>query len=134
MQGSTPSDAVRRLYGALESGLKGDALRPYFTSDATTIERPNLIKPRGASAWLEQMLAASVAGAGLLAAQKYDVRSILEVGSLAIVRVTWTGTIARAVGSFREGQVLTAHIAQFVETRDGLVASIETFDCYEPLS
>ena len=27
--------------------------------------------------------------------------------------------------------VLTAHIAQFIETREGRVASIETFDCYE---
>lgn len=36
------------------------------------------------------------------------------------------------MGAWREGQNLTAHIAQFIETRDGLVASIETFDCYEP--
>jgi hypothetical protein len=56
----------------------------------------------------------------------------LEHGSLAIVRLTWTGVIARSVGSFREGQVLSAHIAQFIDTRDGRIASIETFDCYEP--
>jgi len=42
--------------------------------------------------------------------------------------------IARAAGPFREGQVLTAHIAQFIESQDGRVASIETFDCYEPFS
>ena len=48
------------------------------------------------------------------------------------MRLTWTGVGARAVGPFREGQTLTAHIAQFVETRDERIATIETFDCYEP--
>ena len=55
-----------------------------------------------------------------------------RVGDTAIVRLTWTGVVARAVGPFREGQVLTARVAQFVETRDGRIAAIETFDCYEP--
>ena len=62
-----------------------------------TVERPNLIKPAGATAGL-----------------------------------TWRGRIAGDVGPFREGQELTAHIAQFIETRDGRVARIETYDCYEP--
>ena len=81
---------------------------------------------------LEQMLAASQAGAKLLAQQTYTVRHELEQGNLAILRLTWTGVIRSAVGPFREGQQLTAHIAQFIETRDGRIASIETFDCYEP--
>ena len=61
-------------------------------------------------------------------------RSAGEAGNTAVLRLTWTGVIARTVGPFREGQVLTAHIAQFIETRDGRVASIETYDCYEPFS
>ena len=40
--------------------------------------------------------------------------------------------MARDVGLFRAGQELVAHIAQFVRVRDGRVASIETYDCYEP--
>lgn len=129
---TSPLVALRALHAALETGQHGRALLPLFTDDATTIERPNLIKPKGALLGLEQMLAGSEAGAGLLAKQTYDVHSAIEVGTTAIVRLTWTGLIARDVGPFREGQVLTAHIAQFVETRDGRVASIETFDCYEP--
>jgi hypothetical protein len=62
------------------------------------------------------------------------VRSASEAGNTATLRLTWTGVIARAVGPFREGQVLIAHIAQFIEWRDGRIASIETFDCYEPFS
>jgi ketosteroid isomerase-like protein len=59
-------------------------------------------------------------------------RVAVEHGSTAILRLTWTAVVARNIGPFREGQVLTAHIAQFIETRDGRIASIETFDCYEP--
>ena len=128
----TPLVAARALHAALEAGKHGEELRPLFTEDARIIEHPNLIKPTGAVASLEHLLAASTAGAGLLAKQTYDVRSAVEVGNTAMLRLTWTGVIARAVGSFREGQVLTAHIAQFIESRDGRVASIETFDCYEP--
>ena len=43
-----------------------------------------------------------------------------------------TGEIARDFGPFRRGQTLTAHIAQFIETRDGRICRIETYDCYEP--
>lgn len=41
---------------------------------------------------------------------------------------------ANPAPNFRAGQTLTAHIAQFISTRDGRIASIETFDCYEPFS
>ena len=125
-------DAITSLHRALEAGRSGDELRQYFTADAVTLEHPNLIKPAGARITLEQMLAASNAGAGLLSSQKYDVRSTLQAGDTTIVRLTWTGVIARDAGSFRAGDRLVAHIAQFVETRDGLISSIETFDCYEP--
>jgi ketosteroid isomerase-like protein len=107
-------------------------LRALFTEDAVTIERPNLIKPAGARTDLEGMAKASTAGASLLAKQSYDVHSAIELGSLAVLRLTWTGEIARDAGPFRKGQKLTAHIAQFIEIRGDRIARIETFDCYEP--
>jgi hypothetical protein len=131
---SSPISVARALHAALESGHHGEALRVLFTDDARTREHPNLIKPRGGETELAQMLAASSAGAGLLAKQSYDVHSALEVGPLAILRLTWTGVVARDMGPFRAGQVLTAKIAQFIETRDGRVASIDTYDCYEPFA
>ena len=113
------------LHRALEAGESGPALRRHFTADAVTFERPNLIKPHGARSSLDEMIANSEKGAGLLASQKYDVHSALVSGSTAILRLTWTGVL-------RNGKQLVAHIAQFVDTRDGLISSIETFDCYEP--
>ena len=131
---ASPISIARALHAALEAGTHGEDLRPLFTEDAVTVERPNLIKPRGATTELDAMLKASTAGASLLSAQKYEVHSAIEHGPVAIVRLTWTAEIAHDVGSFRKGQVLTAHIAQFIETRDGRVARIETFDCYEPFA
>jgi ketosteroid isomerase-like protein len=130
----SPATVIRALYAAIESGAHGDALRAHFTDDAVTVEHPNLIRPSGGSAELKQMLEASSQGAGLLIKQRYALHSALEHGSLAIVRLTWTGELARDAGPLRKGQVLTAHIAQFVETRKGRVARIETYDCYEQFS
>lgn len=128
----SPIALVHALHSALSNGEHGEALRPLFTDDAVTIERPNLVKPTGAVSGLDQMLAASSAGAGLLSRQTYEVHPAIEQGSLAIVRLTWTGEVARGIGPFRRGQKLTAHIAQFVETRDGRISRIETYDCYGP--
>ncbi|MFD9704868.1 nuclear transport factor 2 family protein [Lentzea sp. NPDC059081] len=121
----TPAETATALHRALEAGTHGADLRRHFTPDAMTVEHPNLIKPNGARSSLDEMLAASEKGVGLLSSQQYDVHSALVTGDTAILRLTWTGVL-------RDGKELTAHIAQFVETRDGLISSIETFDCYRP--
>lgn len=120
------------LLQALEAGQRGEDLRKYFAPSASTTEHPNRLKPEGARTTLDQMLAASEVGAGLLSSQRYDVRSAVAAGDTAILRLTWSGVIARDAGPFRRGDELVAHIAQFVETTGGLITSIETFDCYEP--
>ncbi|MEV6713644.1 nuclear transport factor 2 family protein [Lentzea sp. NPDC051208] len=120
-----PIGLTTSLHRALEAGESGPALRRHFTADAITVERPNLIKPHGARSSIDEMIANSEEGAGLLSSQKYDLHSALVSGSTAILRLTWTGML-------RDGKQLVAHIAQFVDTRDGLISAIETFDCYEP--
>lgn len=128
----TALDILSNLHRALEDGIAGEALRAHFTDDAVTEEYPNRIKPEGARLDLATIVADSVRGAGLLRRQRYDVQTSYEVGDTAIVRLTWTGEVAHDIGPFSAGQVLTAHIAQFVETRDGRVAHIATYDCYDP--
>ncbi|HAM21624.1 MAG TPA: hypothetical protein DCQ04_04995 [Actinobacteria bacterium] len=127
-----PSDVVRGLHAALEAGTHGDELRGFFTEDAVTVERPNRLKPAGDAATIDQMITASTAGVGLLSWQRYEVRSLVEVGSEVIVRCTWTGQVAKDIGPFHKDQLLTAHLAQFIGVRGDKVASIETYDCYEP--
>lgn len=132
---TSPTSAVLALYQALEAGQHGETLRAHFTEDANTVEHPNLLKPRGATATLPEMLAASSAGAGLLKEQRYLIRSIHEgPDSSVVARVRWTATIGKSVGPFREGQMLRAELAQFIQVREGRVAAIETFDCYEPFT
>jgi ketosteroid isomerase-like protein len=130
----SPLTIARALHAALEAGQHGAALKPLFCDDAFTLEHPNLLKPHGARAPLARMLEASEAGAGLLAEQHFTVNAASEHGDLAVLRLTWTGVIARTLGPYRAGQRLTAHVAQFITCRDGKVASIETYDCYEPLA
>jgi len=78
------------------------------------------------------MLASSRAGSRLLSAQRYDVHHSAQYGNTAVMRLTWTGTVAADAGAFRSGQQLTAYIAQFITVRDGRISAIATYDCYEP--
>lgn len=130
----SPAQAVRALLEAIERGQAGEALREFFTPDAETTERPNALKPRGDQVPLARMLTASQAGASLLSSQRYEVYELIEIGPRVIVRLTWSGVVARDAGPFRAGQALTAHIAQFIDTHEGRVRRIETFDCFEPFS
>lgn len=131
---ATPVEIARGLHARLEAGMSGEALRDLFTPDAETLEHPNAIKPKGATTTLEQMLTASVAGAGLLAQQHYDLLEGHSHGDVAVLRLLWRGTVAADAGPFKAGQELAAHIAQFVTTREGRIARIETYDCYEPFA
>jgi SnoaL-like domain len=123
---------VHALHRSIETGTHGAEMQTRFTHDAVTVERPNLISPTGRASGLEQMAAASETGSKLLSEQKFDVFSEMVVDETAIVRLTWTGTVAVDAGPFHAGQQLTAHVAQFVTASDGRISRIETYDCYEP--
>lgn len=127
------SEVLLALHRALERGDAGDVLRPLFTDDVIVREHPNAIRPKGGTDDLEGVIAGSAAGAALLAEQHYGVRELVEHGDEVTARLTWTATVAKDAGPFRSGDVLTAHVAQFARIRDGRIASLETFDCYEPL-
>jgi catechol 2,3-dioxygenase-like lactoylglutathione lyase family enzyme len=129
----SPLELVRALYLRLEAGESGEALSDLFTEDARTVEHPNLLRPTGGVATRAEMIARSKTGASILASQSYRIREAVEAARVVAVRVTWTGVMARDAGTLRAGQVLTAHIAQFVRAKDGRIESIDTYDCYEPL-
>lgn len=127
----TALDILTALHRALEAGTSGEDLRTYWGDDIVTTEYPNLISPAGGRHDLAEMMAASERGAALLASQRYDVFEAHDLGETAIVRLTWTGVVGHAVGPFADGQVLTAHIAQFVTAKADKLVSIATYDCYE---
>ena len=131
---TTAISVIEGLYKALEAGQFGDALSDYVTDDAVFIEHPNPVTPRGARRNPPELKESSKRGAQLLAWQRYQIRDAIEHGDTAIMRVTWTAEIAQNIGPFRAGQQLTAHLAQFVTCREGRIARLETYDCYEPFS
>ncbi len=134
MTAHNPIEIARAFYRAQETGLHGDSLREFWTTDAMTTEYPNPINPNGGTTDVEHMVTASSRGRELLASVAIDVHEEHAIDDLAIMRFTWRGTVGVARGPFAAGDVIIAHIAQFVRTRDGRIASIETYDCYEPFA
>jgi ketosteroid isomerase-like protein len=124
--------AALALPRALERGMHGEALRKLYTADVISIEHPNPVAPNGGTHDLDQIVAASDAGAALLQSQRYDIRDIVESGDLVIFRYVWTGVVGVDRGPFTAGQQIVAHIAAFATIADGRIARFETYDCYEP--
>ncbi|QPE05551.1 nuclear transport factor 2 family protein [Microbacterium schleiferi] len=120
--------AVVRRYFAVVGDLDSteDQLRAVVDPDAVFRELPNPIAPSGHERSLEQAVAGFLSGKSRLTDQRIDVHEILVSGHRAAVRSTWRGVLG--------GTEIVAHMAGFVTVRDGLVASHETYDCYEPFT
>ena len=95
---TTPLDALRSLHRSLEAGRSGEELRPHWHPSAKIREYPNTIAPQGALRDLDDTLAASERGAGLLASQTYEEVESFELADRAIMRLTWTGVVGAAAG------------------------------------
>ena len=115
---------------ALERGVGGSGLAPFFTDDMQNIEHPNLLFPEGRRSVLAEVLRASERAPQLIAQQRYEVRELLVVGDRVAARISWSGVLKVGFGSFAAGDTLRAEIAQFVTVRDGRIAEKQTYDCY----
>jgi ketosteroid isomerase-like protein len=115
---------------ALERGVCGSALAPFFTADMVNIEHPNLLFPDGKHSPLVDVLRASERALHVIERQHYEVRELLVVGDRVAARVSWSGVLKVGFGSFAPGDTLRAEIAQFVTVRDGRIAENQTYDCY----
>ena len=100
---STPAEIMSSFYRAIETGRHGDDLADFLAPDVRTIERPNALVPSGRESDRASMLAASTAGARMLSSQRYDVRSLDELGELVAARIAWSGVVAADVGPLRPG-------------------------------
>ena len=54
-------------------------------------------------------------------------------GAQVALEVKWCGTLAVSLGDLTAGQVLRAHIAAYLEFRDGKIITQRNYDCYERL-
>jgi ketosteroid isomerase-like protein len=130
---STPNlDTAVRFIRAMEYGASGEALLPFFQPDATQREHPNRLFPSGATRDLRAMMESSKKGKQVLSAQRYEIQNTVAAGDHVAVELEWSGTLAIPLGNLPVGGTLRAHIGMFFTFRDGRIASIRNYDCYEP--
>ncbi len=127
-------DTAVRYHEAVAGFATGDELARFFHPDAVHREWPNVLFPDGAVRDLPAVLAAAERGRRALDHQWFEVLTAVASGDLVALEVTWTGTLAVALGDLPAGHVLRAHIATFLEFRDGRILSQRNYDCYERLS
>lgn len=130
----TTTEIALRYHRAVAAGATGDELAAFFTTDVVQRELPNLLFPEGATRALPDILAAALAGRGKLRRQTYDIRNAVASGDKVALEVEWTGELAVALGPLPAGHVLRAHIAAFLDFRDGRICGQRNYDCYEPLT
>ena len=101
--------------------------------DATFVEHPNPIAPRGVTRGVAECLAGFRAGRQLLSDQRIEVLEVLTVGERAAIRATWSGVIGVDRGPFTAGMELRCVMAAWATVRDDRIVEHETYDCYPPL-
>jgi ketosteroid isomerase-like protein len=110
-----------------------DELLGVIAPDATFVEHPNPIAPRGASRSAAESLAGFRAGRQLLRDQRIEVLEVMVQGDRAAVRATWSGVIGVDRGPFTAGAELSCVMAAWATVRDNRIVAHETYDCYPPL-
>lgn len=127
-------DTAVRYHEAVSGFATGEELSAFFHPDATHHELPNALFPDGNVRDLAGLRAAAETGRKTLSAQSFEVLNALAVGNQVALEVLWTGTTAVPLGNLPAGHILQAHIATFLEFRDGKIIIQRNYDCYERLT
>ncbi|WP_229711728.1 nuclear transport factor 2 family protein [Streptomyces daqingensis] len=125
--------AAVRYHQAVARFAAGDELAVFFHEDAVHRELPNALFPDGAVRDRGGVTAAAEAGRKALSRQTFDVVNAVAADGQVALEVLWTGTLAVPLGELPAGHVLRAHIATFLEFRDGKIVEQRNYDCYERL-
>ncbi|MFF4984257.1 nuclear transport factor 2 family protein [Streptomyces sp. NPDC001046] len=123
-----------RYHEAVARLAAPEELAEFLHPDMTHSQLPNTLFPTGADRDLAETLSASARARTLLAAQSYDVVNAVARGDQVALEIKWSGTLAVGFGELPAGHVLRAHIAAFLDFRDGRIVAQRTYDCYEPLT
>lgn len=126
-------DTALRYHEAVSAFATGQELAAFFHPEATHHELPNALFPQGNVRNLADLCAAADAGRKGLSAQNFKVLNALATGDQVALEVVWTGTTAVPMGTIPAGHTLRAHIATFLEFRDGKILTQRNYDCYDRL-
>lgn len=131
----TQSDLIsmaKRYVAAAFGGATGEALASFFDPSVTQEELPNRLVPTGAKRDLAGLLEAAARGQGSVKDQRFEVISAVATGDTVALEGTWSATVDAPLGSLPAGGTLRAHIATFIQFRDGKIVSQRSYDCFEP--
>ena len=117
---------------AIESGTSGDALAAFVTPDVIHEDLPNRFFPNGVRSDLAAMKAGAERGKALMRRQRYDIISAIASGSSVAMQLDWTAELAIPVATLEPGDEMKAHVAIFMEFRDGKICHQRDYGCYEP--
>lgn len=123
---------ARRFITAVEGGVSGDALAAFFHPDVEQWELPNRLFERGMRRDLAALLASAEKGKTVLRAQRYEILDVIAAGDRVAVEMRWRGELAVPLGKLAPGDALTGQFAFFLEIRDGRIAKMRNYDCYDP--
>jgi ketosteroid isomerase-like protein len=124
-------DLAVAYHEAVSRGAVGEDLARFFHEDVTHHELPNALFPDGVVRDLTALLQAARRGRDGLSGQDFEVVNAVASGDQVALEVIWTGTLGRPLGDLPAGHVLRAHIATFLEFRDGRITAQRNYDCYE---
>ena len=129
----TPNlETTRRYLAALEAGVTGEGLRPFFHPDVVQIEHPNRLKAKGDRRELDVLIEDSKRGAGLMRRQVYELLHSVAEGDKVAVRVRWEGELAIDLGALKAGDVMRAQFAIFLRFSDSRIIEQHNYDCFDP--
>jgi len=117
---------------AIESGATGDVLSQFVTSDMIHEDMPNRVFPNGVRYDLDGMRQGAERGKALMRKQRYDILSTIASGNSVAMQLDWVAELAVAFGALKAGDEMRAHVAVFMEFRDGKICRQRDYGCYEP--
>ena len=70
-------------------------------------------------------------GQKVLTTQRFEVRNLVSSATTVALELLWVGTLAVDFGTIPAGGEMRAHLATFIEFRDGKICAQRNYDCYE---
>lgn len=124
-------EIARRYLRAIENGSSADPM-DFLATDVSARWYPHKLAPKGMTADLKALHAASERGKKVMASQTYEVRNALAEGNQVAMEIEWTGILAVPFETISAGGAMRAHFAMFLEFRDGKIVRQSNYDCFEP--
>ena len=128
----TNLEVVRLYLEAIEQGRTGDELAAFFMPGAQQIEYPNRLVTRGATRDLAEILEGAERGKHVVSSQSFAIKTAVESGNTVALEVFWSAKLKVAIESLAVCDFIQAHIAMFIELRDGKIIAQRNYDCYTP--